>query len=352
MRAGVKQSTVQSVKSFTSAENTDVRSLRQRGIIVKRDLSLAAIASLLVAGICYGLATMRPDFPPTPSRPFSTKTGAKVVGGEHVVMRVNGEPVTEREFNSFIEQAPEEMRAFYASPAGRESLANELVKLKALEQEGRRLGVDKDPEVANRLALTRSNIIAGATLRKIVPTPTQARIKQEYEKEKKNFETVDLRHIVVAYEGSRFTPRSGAKALSNEEAMKKAHGLVRRLRAGADFATVAKEQSDDLNTANSGGQLGPVTPGGLPENLDRVAMKLKDGEVSDPVVSEFGIHIFKAGAHTTLEMNPDVQRGLSAVIQRKELDQMVDRLAKQAKVELDPKFFGKTTPKQQQRSGS
>ncbi len=316
---------------------------------MKKDLSIAFIVSVLVVGICYGLATLRPDFPPLTSHPYSTRTGPQAVGNERVVMRVNGEPITEREFNLFIAQAPEDMRAFYASPAGRESLAGELVKLKALEQEGRRLEVDKDPSVANRIALTRSNIIAGYVLQKLVPPPTDARIRQEFEKEKKNFESVDLRHIVVAFEGSRFQPRSGPPP-TEAEAMKKAQGMVARLRAGADFATMAKNESDDLNTANEGGQLGPVTPGGLPRQLDEVAMKLKPGEISDPVMSDFGIHIFKAGKHRALEMNAQLRQGLSAVIQRKDLDAMVLRLQKAAKVELDPKFFGKTSPPK--RTGS
>jgi len=316
---------------------------------VKRDLSIALISSILVAGICYGLATIRPDFAPSASHAYSTATGPQPGSNEHVVMRVNGEPITETEFNAFIEQAPEDMRAYYASPAGRESLATELVKLKALEQEGRRLGIDKDPAVANRISLTRANIIAGYTLRKIVKPPNDARIREEWEKEKKNYDTVELRHIVVAHEGSRFRPRRG-QPLALEQAMNKARGITARLRAGADFIKVAKSESDDQNTANNGGDLGPVGVGALPKELDQVAMKLKPGEVSDPVNSEYGIHIFKAGQHKTMKYDDQVKQGLSAVIERKDLQAMMSRLQKQAKVDLDPKFFGKAS--QPKRTGT
>lgn len=316
---------------------------------MKRDLSIAIIAAILVGGICYGLATIRPDFAPNTSHRYSTATGPQPASSEHVVMRVNGEPITEREFNAFIEQAPEDMRAFYASPAGRESLANELIKLKTLEQEGRRLGVDKEPAVANRINLTRANIIAGFTLRKIVKPPSDARIREEWEKEKKNYDTVELRHIVVAYQGSRFRSRRG-EPLALEQAMKRARGITARLRAGADFNKVAQSESDDQNTANDGGNLGPVSVGALPGELDKVAMALKPGEVSDPVRSEFGIHIFKAGQHKTMPYNDQVKQGLSAVIERKDVDAMVSRLQKQAKVDLDPKFFGKAS--QPKRTGS
>jgi peptidyl-prolyl cis-trans isomerase C len=300
-------------------------------------LTLAVIASLVIAGICYGLAMARPDLP----------------AARRVVMRVNGEPVTETEFNSFISQAPEQMRAFYASPPGREALARELVKLKALEQQAIRLGIDNDPEVANRLGLMRANVLASAALRKIVTAPSQNRIRQEYDKEKRNFETVELQHIVIAYRGSRFVPKAGGSAPAAGEALKKAQSLVRRLRAGADFAAVAREESDDLNTANSGGHLGPVSAGALPLDLDAAAMKLKPGEISDPVMSEFGIHIFKAGSRGSVEMTPEVQRALSASIQQKEVQAAVERLASQAKVELEPRFFGQSSlPKPQKRPGS
>lgn len=310
---------------------------------MKKDLAIAVVTFVVIAGICYALATMRPLSPPAPSAAAGTTKGS-AAGSEKVVMHVNGEPVTEKEFILFLEQAPGDTKAFYETPEGKQALAAELAKLKMLEQEGRRLGVDKDPDVVERINLTRSNIIAGFALRKIVPAPTDARIQQEFEKEKKNFETVDLRHIVVAYQGSRFPARSGA-ALSAEAAMRKAQALLQRIRGGASFESIAQGESDDQNSAKQGGLIGPVPAGSMPPELDKVAMKLKPGEVSQPVKSDFGIHIFKAGERKSAQMDAQMKQGIASLIQRQDLDRAVGALQKTAKIELDDKYFGvKTLP--------
>src|SRR6186713_770412 len=97
---------------------------------MKKDVIYAAIAILAVASITYGMAAMRPDYAPTPSTPFSTTIGHKLPTNEKVVMRVNGEAVTDNEFNLYLEAAPEEMRGYYGTPEGRKSLAQEIVKVK------------------------------------------------------------------------------------------------------------------------------------------------------------------------------------------------------------------------------
>ena len=152
---------------------------------MKRDLLLAIAIILIVAGVCFGLATLRPDRPPRPSRPFSAaSTGTTPATGEKVVMRVNGEAVTEREFSAIIRQSPEQMQSMYATASGRRALADQLVKLKALQQEARKLGASEDPEIRTQLNLDQANLMANYALRKIVGTPTDTELQAEYAKNK------------------------------------------------------------------------------------------------------------------------------------------------------------------------
>ena len=305
---------------------------------VKKDITYTLVALLLVGGATYALAARRPDYPPTPSTPFSVKTGKRVTGS--VVMRVNDEPITEKEFMTYLVSAPEEMRAFYASPEGREFLAQEIVKLKALEQEAVKMGLANDPDAQMRLAIDRTNILASLALQKLIGDPNEAEIRAEYEKERKNFETVELSHILVAYEGGRVPAKSG-RPLSPEAAAKRADALASRLRGGADFAAMARTESDDVNTAGGGGYLGTVMPGSMPQELDAVAMQLQPGQLSTPVRSEFGIHIFKGGQRRLAPLEDQVKNALTARLQRAEATATVERLQKSAKVDLDPKFFPK-----------
>ena len=303
---------------------------------MKRDLIAAFIALILIAGVCYGLAAVRVDVPAKPTRK-SLESRPRDLTGENIVMHVNGEPVTEREFNAFLAQAPAQAQGFYASPQGRRLLADELVKLKSLEQEAARLGLENDPDTRTRLGMTRTNILAGLALRKLVPPLTDAKLRAEYEKERRNLESVELSHILVAYEGGQVPPRSG-RPLPLAAAMERARGIAARLKGGADFAATAARESDDVNSARNGGSLGPVSGGALPPDLDAVAMSLQTGQVSDPVRSDFGIHIFKAGKRTA-QPYEQIKDALAQRMERQEAEAAVTRVSQGAKVELDPKFF-------------
>ena len=303
---------------------------------MKKDAVIALVAVVLVAVAAYALATLRPDRPNTPSKPFqpSSKTaGKKIAPDDKVVMHVNGEPVTESEFNSFAMSAPEQQRSFYATKEGRRILADELVKLKTLEQEGRRLGIDDDPEVKSQVIALESQIVAGRTLEKLVKENVDQKIAAEFAKEKASAKT--LRHILLAYEGSAVPAKSG-KAPAAEQATKKATALVAQIRGGADFGDVARRESDDQQTAPRGGVLGAARPEQLPPNIAAVVNALKPGQISDPLKTEFGVHIFKVEEPSLEEMRPMLEQR----IQREVLEETVSRLQKAATVKMEESFFG------------
>jgi hypothetical protein len=307
---------------------------------VKKDLIPVAIAIAAIGAICYGLAEATPDLPPPQSHlvTSSGKPAAKTIApDDRIVMHVNGEPITEREFSAFVAEAPEQMQFFYMSPEGRRILADELVKLKALEQEGRRLGVDKDPAVATRLEMTATNIVAGSALRQIIGPADEAKLRAAYEKERAGLESAELSHILIAYQGGNVPPRTGQPP-TEAQAMQKAQRLVTRLKGGAPFAVVALQESDDVQSAQQGGRLGAIQPGSLPPELQNATANLKSGEISAPVKSEFGIHIFQAGERRAQPFEA-VRDALAARMQREEAAKAMERLHKSAKVELDEKFF-------------
>lgn len=310
---------------------------------MKKDITFAIVAAAVVAGVTFGLAAMRPDLPGKKSVPFSTTTGHKASPRQGtVVMRVNGEPISAAEFNAFLASAPEQSQAYYNSPQGRRIAAQELVKLKALEQEGEKLGVADDPQVAMQLASARANLIAGAALQKLTVKPSEARLRQEYEKEKKNLQSVELSHILVAYEGGSVPPRAGAP-LPADKAMQRARSIEAALRSGTDFAEAARRASDDVQSAQQGGQLGAVSPAAMPPELAGTIAALSPGEISKPVQSQFGIHIFKAGKQQSRPFE-EVRPMFEAKVQREEAEATLNRLVSGAKVDLDPKFFPEPPP--------
>ena len=273
-----------------------------------------------------------------PAAKSGARTAAPAVSDSPVVMRVNGEPITEAEFNQFISQAPPEQQPMLATPQGRRMVADELVRVKALEQEGRKLGVDRDPAVRTQLATIEAQVLAGEAVKKLAGDPTEADLKAAYEKERAANETVELSHILVAYAGGQVPPRSG-QPLEIGQAMQRAKAIETQLRGGADFAQIAKNNSDDQQNAAQGGRLGPVPVQALPPDLAPAVAALQPGQVSAPVRSTYGVHIFKAGPRS-MRAYDEVRPQLEQRIKREKLEAALQNLTKNAKVDLEPKFFG------------
>ena len=77
----------------------------------------------------------------------------------------------------------------------------------------------------------------------------------------------------------------------------KAQKVLDKLKAGADFATLAKEDSEDVGSAQEGGSLGWIERDVMDPEFEKAAFALKQpGEMTDLVKSEFGYHIIKRTA--------------------------------------------------------
>jgi parvulin-like peptidyl-prolyl isomerase len=304
---------------------------------LRKDIAIAIAGIVIVAAICFGLAVMKPDFKPFSSLRSTVSLPKAEAGPEHVIMHVNGEPITEAEFAAAYSQLPEDMQRQFSSEQGKQAFAEQMVRLKILEQEGKKLGVEKDPRVVGQLAADHTNIIAAATAQKLVPAPTNAAVLKFYNENKQTFQAMDLSHILIAYQGSAVPARDG-KPLSQQDAMKKAQFIEQQLKNGADFGKLARMYSDDSSSAERDGLLGPFSPGMLPPEIEAVVMRLQAGQVSGPIPSRFGIHIFKAGARTAQPLE-QVRQGISHRVQQQSTLDKVEEMRKAAKVEFDPKFF-------------
>jgi parvulin-like peptidyl-prolyl isomerase len=96
---------------------------------------------------------------------------------------------------------------------------------------------------------------------------------------------IRARHILVKVD--RTDPVKQAQALE------KIKELRERILAGEDFATVAKEQSEDVMTAPMGGDLGFMDPDELEKTFKEALLNLEKGEISDVVETSYGYHIIQ-----------------------------------------------------------
>ena len=118
--------------------------------------------------------------------------------------------------------------------------------------------------------------------------PTEEELKSLYEEQKAQFgnpEQRKLSHILIAADMDKETEAKAALA--------KAEGLRQRTASGEDFAKLAKENSDDKESAVKGGDLGQVNKDAMDPSFSAAALVLAKGEVSQPVKTPFGYHLIK-----------------------------------------------------------
>jgi len=113
-------------------------------------------------------------------------------------------------------------------------------------------------------------------------------LRKRYQETQAKYGTPDQRlasHILVAL-AEKATPAQQAAALA------KARDIAAKARAaGADFAALARQYSDDIGSKDAGGDLGPVDKGVFGDEFDKVFFAMQPGQVSDPVRLPDGYHV-------------------------------------------------------------
>jgi peptidyl-prolyl cis-trans isomerase D len=95
--------------------------------------------------------------------------------------------------------------------------------------------------------------------------------------------------VKVAHILFKTTGKTPAEAAAIE---KKASDVLKQIKGGADFAELAKKNSEDT-TASKGGELGWLVRGQTVKEFEDTAFSMKPGQVSDLVKTVYGIHILK-----------------------------------------------------------
>lgn len=118
---------------------------------------------------------------------------------------------------------------------------------------------------------------------------TDEEINKYYDE--KIFGDITAKHILIKPD-TKEGMTTDEKTAAEEEALKKAKELIKKLDEGADFEELAKENSDDESNASKGGALDPFGHGVMVEEFEEAAKNLEDGKyTTEPVKTEFGYHI-------------------------------------------------------------
>lgn len=148
---------------------------------------------------------------------------------------------------------------------------------------------------------------------------TDQQIETEYQARKAMREsastTREVAHILITVNDER----------DREAAMARAEQARAALEKGESFAEAAREYSDDPASAANGGSLGMVGQGALPDSLETALADLKVGEVSQPVISDAGVHLLKILKEDRQTMPPldQVRERIAADVRQSQAQSML-----------------------------
>jgi peptidyl-prolyl cis-trans isomerase SurA len=191
--------------------------------------------------------------------------------------------VTEREVQDVVEQRVQSVRAQFPSE---QEFINQL-HLAAFPsvEEWRRWMTDQQRRSTLRDRLLESLHQRGK-LRPIPPTDAQMRSYWD-----DNRASLPKRPATVSFRQAVIVSRADSQAVAAAHA--KGDSLLAQLRLGADFATLAKRFSDDSVSREAGGELGWFRRGVMVPEFEDVAFRLKPGDLSPLVRTDFGFHIIQ-----------------------------------------------------------
>jgi peptidyl-prolyl cis-trans isomerase C len=263
-----------------------------------------------------------------------------VVPPDKVIIAVGDVSLTAAQFDQIVEALPAQYRA-QARGAGRKQLADNIVQVLVLSQEGKRRKLTENPAYQTQAMFQSANLLAGLTYQTMAKDVTfdEAALRKYYDEHKQDYELVKARHILIRMQGSPVAVKPGQKDLTEAEALAKATELRKKIAGGADFAAVATSDSDDAATASRGGDLGLFRKGQRGPAFDEAAFGLKPGEMSEPVKSPQGYHLIKVESHemrTFEQARPEIENRMRPEAAQKELKELREK----ATVKLDPEFFG------------
>jgi parvulin-like peptidyl-prolyl isomerase len=274
---------------------------------------------------------------------------------EEIAAKVNGDIITRGELaKKRLEIEAEAKRQGLTGPRLQQTVteytANALrdeIDTLLLVQKGKDLNINVDPEVTRRLAeiqvqqkisdpdkfqaFIRENTgmtfedfklqmknqmltqrVIGQEVMRSISVP-EAEMQKYYDEHKSEFlrkeSQVFLSQIVISTEGK--TPEQVAVA------EKKAKDLVARAKKGEKFPELARDNSDDVETAKNGGQIGPMSKGLMDKLIEDLVFKEKKGFVSDPIRRQNSFLIlkvderFEAGQAAFEEVKNELQERLT-----------------------------------------
>jgi peptidyl-prolyl cis-trans isomerase C len=316
-------------------------------VIVK----LYPLLSLVLLSTAYA-QTAVPKPSAAPQLPPGQESSAPPVKGpladldpNRVIATVGTEKMTAAQFDALVEGLPPQTQAYVRGP-GKRQFMDRYVQIKVMANQAGIMHVDQVRGARQTIQFEEDKVLANLAFKAILENAKvdSAMLHKYYDEHTNDFQTISAHQILIRFKGSPVPVREGQKDLTEEEALAKAQELQKRLKAGEDFATIARDESADPKSAPLGGDVGtPFRRGQVVKPFEDAAFSLPVGQISDPVKSSLGYHIIRVDKNETKtfdEVKAEIESKLRLEMARKEADELKSAV----EVKLDEKFFAVPVP--------
>lgn len=212
-------------------------------------------------------------------------------GAQDVILARNQwTTVTKADFEQEIARIPKDQQFQYLASAERVARTVEgILVTKTLAAQARQAGIHEEAAVKAEIASATEKILARHRTERAeaaMTVPDLAKRAEElYKSDLRKYSEKDIVHAMHILIDARCRSADAAKARALEARAE--------IAAGKPFAEVARKYSDDPSAAKNGGDLGPILLDNLSPPFVEAALALKPGELSEPVLTNFGYHVIR-----------------------------------------------------------
>jgi peptidyl-prolyl cis-trans isomerase D len=160
-------------------------------------------------------------------------------------------------------------------------------------------------------------------------TVTPQEIQDAYRDSAQQYSTpeqIKASHILLKTEGKK-----------EEDVKKQAEGLLAKIKAGADFASLAQQYSEDDSNKAKGGDLGMFGRGSMVPEFEQAAFALEPGQTSDVVKTNYGFHIIRLVEKQAAATKPidEVRTQIEDQIKWERAQEQATRIAEEIAPDID-----------------
>jgi peptidyl-prolyl cis-trans isomerase C len=227
---------------------------------------------------------------------------------------VDGTPISRDAYDDYLKTLLRGKPAADVTPEEKNQVLDQMINMQLIATQAEKDGLQKDPDVATRIALLRTQVMADAAAQKYVKSnePSDEELHAAYDAATDKTE-YHASHILVA---------------TKEKALQ----LIKKIKGGAKFEDVAKAESTDNSKAN-GGDLGWFTTARMVKPFGDAVKNLKKGEMTtEPVQTQYGWHIILL-VDTRDAPFEQLKPQLSNTLMQKKFQVYIEDLKKTAKIE-------------------